>query len=229
MSDGVLIFGASRETGLEVAKILTARGDTVAAFARPASDLTELKKLRLQQIIYGDVLDPVAVGKAFAAGRFRAVVCTIGAHRGQVPRPDFEGVKVIVDSAKKLTISVPRILLVTVIGAGDSRGAVAPKVLEVLGEVIRLKTLAEDYLVESGLQYTILRPGGMTDDPASGTAIRTEDHGIMGVISRADLARLVVECIDDDATIGRIYHTVDPAITWQPPLQRGEDFEKRHT
>lgn len=228
MTDGVLIFGASRETGLEVAKLLTARGDTVVAFARPASDLTELKALPLQQVVYGDVLDPVDVGKAFAAGRFRAVVCTIGAHRGQVPRPDFEGVKVIVDSIRRLDRAIPRVILVTVIGAGDSRHAVAPKVLEVLGEVIRLKTLAENYLMESGLRWVILRPGGMTSDPATGTGIRTEDRGAMGVITRADLARLVVECLDDESTDGHIYHTVDPAIRWQPPLQRGDDFEQRH-
>jgi len=46
----------------------------------------------------------------------------------------------------------------------------------------------------------------------------------MGVIHRADLAQLTVDCIDDDATIGRIYHTVDPEITWQAPLQRGEEL-----
>ena len=39
---------------------------------------------------------------------------------------------------------------------------------------------------------------------------------------RADLAALVVECLDDDSTIGRIYHTIDPEIQEQPPLQRGE-------
>jgi uncharacterized protein YbjT (DUF2867 family) len=227
MSEGVLIFGATRETGLEVAKILTARGDTVAAFARPTSDLAELRALALQQIIYGDVLDAVAVNKAFAAGRFRAVICTIGGQRGQVPRPDFEGVKLIVDTARRLRLSVPRILLVTAIGAGDSRSAVAPKVLEVLGEVIRLKTLAEQQLVASGLNYVILRPGGMTSDPPTGTAIRTEDHGVMGVITRADLARLVVECLDDEGTNGKVYHTVDPEIKWQAPLQRGEDLPKR--
>jgi len=228
MTDGVLIFGASRETGLEVAKLLIARGDTVAAFARPASDLAELKALEPQQIIHGDVLDPVAVDKAFATGPYRAVVCTIGAHRGQVPRPDYDGVRIIVDSIRKLDTHLPRLLLVTVIGAGDSREAVAPKVLEVLGEVIRLKTLAENYVIASGLKYVILRPGGMTSDPATGTGIRTEDHRIMGVITRADLARLVVECIDDESTNGKIYHTIDPEIEWQPPLQRGEDFEQRH-
>ncbi len=226
MAESILIFGASRETGLEVARILCGRGESVVAFARPGSDLGELKQLPLRHIVYGDALDPVAVGKALASDRFRAVVCTIGGKRGQVPRPDFEGVKQIVDAAKALGPSAPRIVLVTVIGAGDSRAAVAPKVLEVLGEVIRLKTLAETYLVASGLRYTILRPGGMNDDPASGTAIRSEDHSLMGVIHRADLARLVVECLDDESTVGRIYHAVDPAIKWQPPLQRGEDLPK---
>lgn len=223
MSDAVLIFGATRETGLEVAKLLTARGDTVAAFARPASDLTELKKLPLQQIIYGDARDAVAVGKAFAAGRFRAVVVSLGGQRGE-PRPDFDGVKLIVDSIGKLITHFPRILLVTAIGSGDSRNAVAPKVIEVLGEILEVKTRAEDYLRASEQRWVILRPGGMNSDPPTGQAIRTEDRTAMGVITRADLARLIVECIDDETTDGKIFHTVDPSIKRQAPLQRGEDL-----
>lgn len=221
---GILIFGATRETGLEVARLLVARGEAVTAFARPASDLADLRAVQPLQIVYGDVLDPVAVGKAVAAGPYRAVVCTIGGHRGQVPRPDFAGVKVIVDALRQLSRDVPRVILVTVIGAGDSRAAVAPKVLEVLGEVIRLKTLAEDYLRDSGLDHVILRPGGMTSDPPTGKAIRTEDRMAMGVITRADLARLVIECLDDPSTNGHVYHTVDPSIRWQAPLQRGENL-----
>jgi uncharacterized protein YbjT (DUF2867 family) len=119
---------------------------------------------------------------------------------------------------------VRRIILVTAIGTGDSRGAVAPKVLEFLGPVLEEKALGENCLVASGLDYTILRPGGMTHDPASGTAIRTEDRSVMGVINRADLARILVDCLDDPLTIGRVYHTVDPAITRQAPLQRGENL-----
>jgi uncharacterized protein YbjT (DUF2867 family) len=46
----------------------------------------------------------------------------------------------------------------------------------------------------------------------------------MGVINRADLARLVVECLDDPLTAGKIYHAIDPAIQRQAPLQRGEDL-----
>jgi uncharacterized protein YbjT (DUF2867 family) len=224
MADGVLLFGGSRETGLEVAKILAARGEPVTAFVRPASDLVELKALGVT-LCYGDVMDPQSVAAAFASGKFRAVISSLGAHRGQVPRPDYEGTKNIIDAAK--SAGVRRMLMVTVIGAGDSKADLAPKVWEVLGEVIRLKTLAENYLIESGLDYTILRPGGMSSDPATGTAIRTEDRTAMGVITRADLARLVVDCLDDPGSIRRIYHTVDPEIRWQPPLQRGEEIPRR--
>ena len=110
-----------------------------------------------------------------------------------------------------------RFIFVTAIGCGDSRGAVGPKVLEFLGAVLEEKTLGENYLMASGLDYTILRPGGMTHDPASGTAIRTEDRMAMGVINRADLARLVVDCLDDPLTVGKVYHAVDPAIQRQAP------------
>jgi uncharacterized protein YbjT (DUF2867 family) len=224
MPEGILLFGGTRGTGLGVAKILRGRGEQVTAVVRPASDASDLEALGAE-IFRGDALDAEAVSEAFRSRQYRAVINSLGGQRGQRPRPDFEGSKNIVDAA--LNAGVPRALMVTAIGAGDSVGAVAPKVREVLGEVLELKTQAEDYLIESGLDYTILRPGGMTSDPASGTGIRTPDHAVMGVITRADLARLVVECLDDDTTIKQIYHTVDPEIKWQPPLQRGEDLPTR--
>ncbi|MGI9308899.1 MAG: NAD(P)H-binding protein [Gammaproteobacteria bacterium] len=76
-------------------------------------------------------------------------------------------------------------------------------------------------MTESGLDGTILRPGGMASEPATGTAIKTEDHTVMGMIQRADLAALVLECLDDAQTVGRIYHTIDPEAKEEPPLQRG--------
>ncbi len=220
MADGILIAGATRGTGLEVARLLTARGVDVTALVRPTADLQQILQLPVK-LCRGDVLDVKAVQAAFASGNFRAVVCTVGGRRGE-PRPDYQGTRNLVDAAG--AAGVRRFLFVTAVGTGDSRATVHPKVLEFLGPVLDEKTRAEDHLVASGLDYTILRPGGMADDPASGTAVLTEDRRIMGVINRADLARLVVDCLDDPRTIGHIYHAVDPAIERQPPLQRGEDL-----
>jgi uncharacterized protein YbjT (DUF2867 family) len=221
MSDQIMVFGGTRETGLEVIKRLSARGDKVTALVRPASDASELEKLGVT-IYRGDALIAEDVVGAFATGEFRACINSLGAHRGDAQRPDYIGSKHVIDAAKDR--GVRRCIMVSAIGVGDSRVAVAPKVIEVLGPVFELKEKAEAYLVGSGLDYTILRPGGMTDDPESGTGVRTEDVSVMGVINRADLARLVVECLDDDVSIGRTYSTTDPQITWQAPLQRGDDL-----
>jgi uncharacterized protein YbjT (DUF2867 family) len=220
VTDGVLVVGGSRGTGLEVARLLADRGESVTVFVRPTTDMADLLRLKVK-LFRGDVLDPVSVQGAFASGNFRAVINTVGGRRGE-PRPDYHGTRNVVDAAR--SAGVQRHIFVTAIGTGDSRSAVGPKVLQFLGPVLDEKTLGENYLMSSGLDYTILRPGGMNNDPPGGTAIRTEDHSVMGTISRADLARLVVECLDDPLTIGKVFHTVDPAIKELPPLQRGEDL-----
>ncbi len=212
----VLVFGASRGTGYEATKLLAERGDHVTAFVRPTSDRSGLEPLGVDYAV-GDILDPVSVAAAFASGEFRAVINTVGGRRGE-PRPDFEGVKNMVEAAKAAGVS--RVLLVTAIGTGDSLDTVSARTREVLGPVLAIKSEAEAYLTASGLDYTILRPGGLTREPASGTGIMTEDHGVMGSISRAELGALVVKALDDDSTIGKILHTIDPAITNKPPLER---------
>jgi uncharacterized protein YbjT (DUF2867 family) len=223
MTGSVLIFGATRGTGFQVARLLRKQGDAVTVLVRESSDASALEAIGAA-IVRGNALDRAAVDAAFASGNFRAAVNTLGGKRGELPRPDIEGTRQISAGAKQA--GVHRVLMVTAIGAGDSQSAVVPHVLKVLGEVLDMKTQAETILQDSGLGYTILRPGGMTDDPASGTAIKTEDHNLMGVINRADLAALIVACIDDDATSGKIYHTIDPGITREAPLQRGVNLPK---
>lgn len=218
MQPGVLVFGGSRGTGLAVCRLLAARGEAVTACVRPGSDAAALSGLGVR-LVRGDVLDAASVAAAFATGPVRAVINTVGGRRGE-PRPDHLGTRNLVVAAQ--AAGVRRFILVTAIGCGDSRAAVGPRVIEFLGPVLAEKTLGEDCLMASGLDWTILRPGGMTDDPASGTEVRTADRMAMGVISRAGLARLVVDCLDDPATSGGVYHAIDPAITRAAPLQRGE-------
>jgi len=218
MSDGILLFGGTQRTGLEVAKLLTGRGEKLTAFVRPTSDLSGLQGLDLARVT-GDAIEADDVEKAFASGQFRAVISTIGGSRSEPRRPDVDSTRNIVDSAQRH--GVTRVILVTAIGSGDSKSVLTEHAWKFLGPVMELKSQAEDYLMNSGLDATILRPGGMASDAPTGTAIKTEDHTAMGTIQRADLASLVVECLDDDSTIGKIYHTIDPEIKEAPPLQRG--------
>jgi len=218
MGSKILVFGGTRGTGLEAIKLLVARGDRVTVMARSDSDRSGLEPLNVD-IVEGNALARANVEAAFAAAKFTAVINSLGGKRGET-RPDLEGTISIVDAAE--AAGVRRIVMVSAVGAGDSADALSPNAWKFLGPVMELKTQAEDRVTGSGLDYTILRPGGMGSDPATGTAIRTEDHSVMGMINRADLGRLVVECLDDDSTIGHIYHAIDPGIDKLPPLQRGE-------
>jgi uncharacterized protein YbjT (DUF2867 family) len=204
----VLVFGGTRNTGLEVIRILRARGEPVTAFVRPTSDRTELEALGVD-FAEGDAMDPATLPEAFAANKIRAVVSTIGCLSCEPP-PDFEGNRNIVEAAKAAGVS--RAILVTSIGAGDS-GDTPPFVSRlVLQKILPLKTQAEEHLKASGLDYTIIRPGGLTPSSSSaptGNGYLTEDRAAFGFINRSDLAQLIVGCLDDPNTIGKTFAAAD--------------------
>ena len=221
MAKNILLFGGSGRTGLHIARQLCARGDQVVAMNRASTDATALADTGAT-IVTGSPLDQNDIEIAFAAGSFDAAILTLGHRRGEPPpRADLEGVKMIIDTAKSL--DVERVLMITMIGAGDSISVVSDKVIEFLGVPIKAKTEAEDYLRDSGLAWTILRPGGLNEAPESGTGELREEC-IMGVITTAELARLTLDCLDNPDSIGKVYHTIDPEIKQQAPLQRGENL-----
>jgi uncharacterized protein YbjT (DUF2867 family) len=221
MAKNILLFGGTGRTGLHIASQLVARGDLVTAMSRAATDPAALVAAGAH-VIKGDPLDVGDVTNAFAASNFDAVICTLGHRRGEPPpRADLEGVKLIIDTAKQFGID--RLLMITMIGAGESISVVSDKVIEFLGVPIKAKTEAENYLRESGLDWTILRPGGLNEDAETGTG-ELHEECIMGVITTAELAKLTLRCLDDGSSIGKVYHTIDPEIKQQAPLQRGEDL-----
>ena len=212
----VLVIGGTRATGLEVVRILRARGDEVVALVRPGSDGSAAEQLGAR-VVRGDAMNQPDIAAALATGEFRAVVSTLGARAVKGARPDFEGNRNAVDAAR--SAGVARFVLITVIGAGDSYPAAPWIARRVLGTVMKEKTKAEDYLKTSGLEYTIIRPGGLLDKAAQGRAYLTEDVGSMSWIRRADLARLTVQALDDPRAIGKTYHAFDPDRTrfWSIP------------
>jgi uncharacterized protein YbjT (DUF2867 family) len=208
--DGYLIFGATRNTGLLVASILRERGDKVTAFVRPTSDRSELQALDVE-FAEGDAMEPDSVKAAFQGRNFRAVLSTIGCLRCDPPI-DFLANKHVVDAA--VEAGVTRLVLVTTIGAGDSEDAPPWLSTKILARTLPLKTQAEDHLRASGLEYTIIRPGGLRSASGTGNGILTEDIGAFGFIFREDLAELLVACLDDPRTIGKTFAAIDAHRAW---------------
>ena len=207
----VLLFGGTRNTGLEVAKLLAGRGDRVTAFVRPSSDRSGLEPLGVSFTV-GDALDMETVRAAFDGGDYTAVITTVGCFSCD-PRPDYLGNRNIFDAVGEA--GVKRVLLVTSIGSGDSHKA-APWLARVfLREILPLKTQAEDHLMASGLDYTIIRPGALRSKPPTGNGYLSESRETEGIINRSDLAGLIVEALDDKATAGKVLAAVDSGLAYR--------------
>lgn len=105
---------------------------------------------------------------------------------------------------------VRRLLVQSSLGAGDSARQL-PRGLRLLMTVLLAKPLAdhneqESIVRGSGLDWTMVRPSGLTDKPASGhwQALETTEPGTLkGTITRADLAACMLATLHDETTIGK--------------------------
>jgi len=209
-----MVIGGRKGTGLEVIKVLRSRGERVTAMIRPASNTPEktghLTELGVD-IVEGDATVEEDVANALAAGNYLAIVSTIGCFNC-VPPSDFLGNKIITDAA--VAAGVNRVVQVSSIGAGNSLNTAPWISRTALAKVLPLKTQAEDYLAKSGLDYTIIRPGGLKNGTESGGGYLSADVEAFGFIDRADLGRLIVGCLDDDRCVDQTLHAADETRTW---------------
>jgi uncharacterized protein YbjT (DUF2867 family) len=214
-----LVFGATGKLGVELVQQLRSRGDQVTAFVRKTSDRSKLEPLGVRFAV-GDVMDIDTVAAAFAGGEYDAAITSVGA-MSATPPPDYLGNANVFDAA--VAAGVQRVIFVSTVGAGDSFDAAPLPSRLALSKVIPLKTQAEDHLKASGLEYTIVRPGGLPPGTGTGGGILSEDRKTMGFIVRSDLARLIIGILDDPRTINRTFAAIDPSL--QSPFDAGGDTE----
>ena len=129
-------------------------------------------------------------------------------------RADCEGNKNLIDVAVKA--GVKKFILVSSIGSGNSVVALAPEVLLTLGAILKEKEKAEQHLVASGLTYTIIRPGGLKSEAATGNAVLTENPTVAGIIHRADVANLVCQCLDSEKVNNKVFSAIDRNMLFKP-------------
>lgn len=202
----VFLAGASRGVGREVAAGLVNRSLKVKALLRSPEPQSELESMGITTVI-GDALHPAEVEQAMLADPVWAVISTIGGLPKDGQRADFLGNKHLIDAAVKA--KVQRFILVSSIGTGNSAAAIPPQALEALKSVLLEKEQAEQYLIQSGLPYTIIRPGGLKSEPATGNGLLTPDPSIAGTIHRADVATLVCQCLQSDRAVNQVLAAVD--------------------
>jgi nucleoside-diphosphate-sugar epimerase len=208
----ILIAGASRGVGREITKILTARGKSVIALLRTAATQSELEALGAR-VVLGDALNAEDVRAAIATDpEIGTIISTIGGVPQDGQRADYLGNKQLIDAAKAAGVS--RFILISSLGAGATKDAIPPQAYQTLAAVLAEKERAENHLIESGLTYTIVRPGGLKSAPATGGGVLTTATNVAGSIHREDVAIVVCNCLDSHKAHDRILSAFDRAMTY---------------
>ncbi len=213
----IAVFGASGLTSSECVYQALKNGDNVIGLTRNPSNLVVPKGSGGDKagepivddkliMIGGDVTNPDDVAKVFAAGKVDGVIVGLGGKTSDVGDTMLtDGTNVIIEEMKKN--DVKRIAVVTSIGAGDSKDQ-APFFFKILmatamKKIFNDKNNQEEAIAKSGLDYCIVRPGGLTVDPPTGV-INVID-GEAGSIPRADVAEFCLDAVtmDDFPYIGK--------------------------
>jgi nucleoside-diphosphate-sugar epimerase len=210
MANSIFLAGASRGVGNQVARILHTQNIPVLALLRPTSDRQQLQDLNLETVV-GDALNLADVTKAMN-GQVSAIVSTIGGMPQDGQRADFWGNKQLIDAA--VASGVQRFILVSSLGAGKTKDAIPAAAYASLAEVLADKEKAEDYLIASGLNYTIVRPGGLKSEPATGQGVLTLDTHVAGSICRADVAILVCQCLNSEKAERQVLSAFDRQMVY---------------
>jgi putative NADH-flavin reductase len=191
------VFGATGGTGKEIVSQALAAGHEVTVLVRDSSRLS-VKHDKLYLVI-GDVLNPEKVEETLAGSE--AVCCSLGHTANNPDNVVSEGTRNIVECMKKQGIQ--RLVVVSALGVGDSQDQVSLTFKMMMKTVLRKayedKERQEQIVRESNLDWVIVRPGGLTNGPATGEHEYGLDPSIGGgQVSRADVAAFVLQQLTDD-------------------------------
>ena len=196
----VLIIGASKGIGLEATREALVAGYDVRALARSAAGIG-LSDPRLEKI-RGDALEGQNVKTALIG--VEVVMQTLGVGLGELFQPVHlfsDATRVLIDAMTAQ--GVKRLICVTGFGAGDSRASI-PWLQRlpfevVFGRAYADKSQQERLILQSALDWTIARPGVLTNGPRTGRykILAEASQWRNGIISRADVADFLVSQIED--------------------------------
>ena len=132
------------------------------------------------------------------------VIFAAGSGGKKVKEVDQEGANRFTDGAKKAGIKKYVML--------SSMGADNPSVMPGLKEYLQAKQNADEHLRASGLNYSIVRPGGLTNDDATGRIELQEKSGKQGSISRADVAQTLVSALEDNVRQNKTFEIISGKV-----------------
>jgi uncharacterized protein YbjT (DUF2867 family) len=200
----VAVAGGHGQVALRLLRILSGRGDRALGLIRNPDHAFDLEAAGATPAGADlENLDPDAIATVISG--CDAVVFAAGAGPGSGPARkrtvDYGGAVKLIDACK--SAGVRRYLMVSAMGVRDPE-ARGPE----MRPYYEAKLEADQALAASGLDYTIVRPGRLTDDPGTGLIEAAEQLDRFGEIPRDDVAATLAACLDADDTIGRSFDLI---------------------
>jgi uncharacterized protein YbjT (DUF2867 family) len=195
----VVIAGGHGKIAMRLERLLVEGGHRARGLIRNPDHAADLEGLGAEPLLCDleasdDVLDCVAGADAvvFAAGAGPGS----GAERKRTM--DYGGAVKLIEAAR--AAGIRRYVMVSSIGAHDPDSADGP-----MRPYLQAKHDADVALQESGLDYTIVRPGSLTDDPGTGLVTVSTTMGNRGRVPRDDVAATLYAALQIDGTIGKTF------------------------
>jgi uncharacterized protein YbjT (DUF2867 family) len=194
----IVIAGGHGKIALRLARLLSERGDAVRSLIRNPGHVAGVRGAGAEPVVADmEALDSLA---DFVEGA-DAVVFAAGAGPGSGPERkrtvDLGGAVKLLDAAR--ATGARRYLMVSSIGAGDpssGSGAMRP--------YLEAKAEADAALSASDLDWTIVRPGGLTDEPGTGL-VQVAPLERSGSVTRDDVAAVLAGCLDEPRTVRQTF------------------------
>lgn len=193
----IVIAGGHGQIALRLAQLLADNGHQVRALIRNPDHAADVEATGAEALV-ADLETMSAFNLADEIVDADAIVFAAGAGPNSGPERkwtvDYGGAAKLIDVA--VANSIPRYVIISSLGADpaaeDDGG---------FGTYLRAKGQADRDLTQSELDYTIVRPGPLTDDPGTGMIEIGADIE-PGPVTRADVAATIAAVLEEDATIG---------------------------
>jgi uncharacterized protein YbjT (DUF2867 family) len=193
----VAVVGGHGQVALRLLRLLSERGDRARGLIRNQDHAADVEATGATAV-GADIENLDADGIARSIAGVDAVVFAAGAGPGSGPARkrtvDYGGAVKLIDAAQRNDIS--RYVMVSAIGVNRPE-----RWSDQMRPYLEAKAKADAELTDSGLDYTIVRPGGLTDDPGTRMVDAAESLDRYGRIPRDDVAATLVACLDEPATV----------------------------
>ncbi len=201
----VIVIGGHGRTGIKIVDQLAQAGDHVVAVIRNPKQAADIAKLGAE----ASVLDLATSSGPDFQRVFRgadAVVFAAGSAEGEGSALDRIGTVKTVRAAERA--GVKRYLTISSIGASTGMRLAGDWATDEMRDYYRQKRAANAYIRKSSLDWTILEPGGLTDEAGTGKVTLSTSAIPEGGIARADVAAVMVAALHNPKAIGATFQIV---------------------